>query len=77
LAIGIVQVNGSFQRGSVVSLYTPSGEEIGRGLCNYPSTEVAKIMGQGSEKIAGILGHRPYESVIHRNNLALITTPDA
>lgn len=71
LAIGISEVNGQFQRGSVVSLYTTGGKEIARGLCNYPSTEVARIMGQPSDRIAGILGHRPYESVIHRDNLVL------
>ncbi len=76
LAIGITHVNGSFQRGSVVSLFTPDGQEIARGLCNYPSTEVAKIIGQPSDKITDILGHRPYESVVHRDNLALVSSSD-
>ncbi|MDF1841215.1 MAG: glutamate 5-kinase [Rubripirellula sp.] len=71
LAIGIVSVNGSFQRGSVVSLHDPNGQEIARGLCNYPSSEVEKIQGQPSERISEILGHRPYESVVHRDNLVL------
>jgi glutamate 5-kinase len=72
LAIGITQVNGSFQRGSVVSLYDPEGQEIARGLSNYPSSEVEKILGQPSDRISEILGHRPYESVVHRDNLVLI-----
>ncbi len=76
LAIGITKVDGSFQRGGVVSLYTPTGQEIARGLCNYPSTEVEKIIGQPSDKIADILGHRPYESVVHRNNMTLMSSPD-
>ena len=71
LAIGITRVDGSFQRGSVVSLHDPSGQEIARGLCNYPSSEVEKIIGQPSDKIGEILGHRPYESVVHRDNLVL------
>lgn len=77
LAIGITNVNGEFQRGSVVSLFTPAGKEIARGLCNYPSTEVARILGKPSEQIAEILGHRPYESVVHRDNLTLIQAADA
>lgn len=72
LAIGITSVSGQFQRGSVVALFTPDGKEIGRGLCNYPSTEVTRIMGQPSDRITEILGHRPYESVVHRDNLTLI-----
>lgn len=72
LAIGVTDVSGQFQRGSVVSVFTLAGKEIARGLCNYPSTEVIRIMGQPSEMIAEILGHRPYESVVHRDNLTLI-----
>ncbi len=72
LAIGITEVSGQFQRGSVVSIYNRAGKEIARGLCNYPSTEVARIIGQPSDKIADILGHRPYESVVHRDNLTVI-----
>lgn len=77
LAIGITRVNGSFQRGSVVSLHDPAGQEIARGLCNYPSNEVEKILGQPSDKISGILGHRPYENVVHRNNMVLTGSVDS
>ncbi len=71
LAIGIIAVEGSFSRGSVVSIVDPSGHEIARGLCNYPSDEASLIIGASNEKIAEILGHRPYENVVHRNNLVL------
>ena len=71
LAIGITGVEGSFKHGSVVSIVDGEGNEIARGLTNYPSSEVAKILGKPSDQIAGILGHRPYESVVHRDNLAL------
>ena len=71
LAIGIKTVEGSFSRGSVVSIVGPNGDEIARGLCNYPSNEVARIAGASNEEIAEILGHRPYENVVHRNNMVL------
>lgn len=73
LAVGIKSVTGSFQRGSVVALRDSQGVEIARGLCNYPSDEVAKIIGQPSDKIGEILGYRPYECVVHRNNLVLLS----
>ncbi|MFK8112267.1 MAG: glutamate 5-kinase [Rubripirellula sp.] len=76
LAIGITQVNGNFHRGSVVSLLDSDGQEIARGLCNYPSTAVEKILGKQSEEIFEILGHRPYENVVHRDNLVLTATGD-
>ena len=71
LAIGINRVDGEFKRGSVISLVDPDGQEIARGLSNYPSSEVRMIVGQSSDKIADILGHRPYESVVHRDNMAV------
>jgi len=76
LAIGIRQVAGTFQHGAVVALVGPDGEEIGRGLCNYRSAEIERICGCSSEQIESILGHRPYENVVHRNNLALNVVPD-
>ena len=72
LAVGITGITGSFRRGSVVSLHDPEGNEIAKGLCNYPSIEVEKIKGKPSESIGQILGHCPYECVIHRNNLVVI-----
>tara|TARA_R110002049_G_scaffold4601_5_gene32066 strand:- start:103877 stop:105025 length:1149 start_codon:yes stop_codon:yes gene_type:complete len=73
LAIGIKKVDGDFKRGSVVAIVDPDGNEIARGLSNYPSSEVAKIMGLASDKIADVLGHRPYENVVHRDNMAVQT----
>lgn len=71
LAIGIKDVSGEFGRGAVVSLCDLSGREVARGLTNYPSDEVYRILGLPSEKIAAVLGHRTYEVVVHRDNLVL------
>ncbi|EMI24919.1 glutamate 5-kinase [Rhodopirellula europaea] len=76
LAIGIQRVEGTFAHGNVVRLVGPDGEEFGRGLSNYRSHEVARIAGKPSEQIEWILGHRPYENVIHRNNLVLRIVPE-
>jgi glutamate 5-kinase len=73
LAVGIQRVTGTFKRGSVVSMVDSAGKELARGLCNYPSDEVEKILGQPSDKIAEILGHRPYESVVHRDNMTVLS----
>ncbi|HBJ37840.1 MAG TPA: glutamate 5-kinase, partial [Planctomycetaceae bacterium] len=73
LAIGIRSVSGDFRRGAVVSLCDGDGNEIARGLTNYPSDEVEKIRGLASDRIADVLGHRPYEVVVHRDNLVVTT----
>jgi glutamate 5-kinase len=73
LAAGIVGTQGEFQKGDVVALCDAEGTVIARGLTNYSSADVERIKGIKSEKIAHILGRRPYEEVIHRDNLAIVT----
>lgn len=72
LAIGIVEAEGEFGKGDIVGLVNDQGQEIARGLTNYPAAEIRRIKGLKSDKIAQVLGHRPYEEVIHRDNLALV-----
>lgn len=71
LAIGIHEVLGQFDAGAVVAIKSINGEEVARGLCNYPSRELDRIKGKISDMITGILGHRPYESVVHRDNMTV------
>lgn len=70
LAIGIVDLEGTFRKGDVVSLYDRGGVEFARGLTNYAANEVQRIKGLKTDQIAAALGHCPYEEVIHRDNLA-------
>lgn len=71
LSIGIVSVDGNFSRGETVSIVCPTGEEIARGLVNYSSEELKKIMGCKSDEIKKILGYDGSTEVIHRDNLVL------
>jgi glutamate 5-kinase len=73
LAIGVRRIEGSFQKGDVVSLCRENGQEIARGLTNYGCEELRRISGQSTENIVGILGHCPYDEVIHRDNLVIIS----
>jgi glutamate 5-kinase len=72
LPIGVVQVQGSFGKGDVVSLCDPDGAEFARGLTNYSAADAGRIVGLRSEQIAPILGGVPYEEVVHRDNLVVI-----
>jgi glutamate 5-kinase len=56
----------------VVALCDAEGNVLARGLTNYSSADVERIKGLKSEKIAQVLGRRPYEEVIHRDNLAIV-----
>jgi len=71
LAIGVVGVTGHFAKGDVVSLRGPDGAEFARGLCNYPAEEVERIQGLKTDQIAEMLGHCPYDEVVHRDNMVV------
>jgi glutamate 5-kinase len=72
LAIGITASEGEFSKGDVVAIRDAAGQEFARGLTNYHASEIRRIKGLPSREIAQVLGHQPYEEVIHRDNLALV-----
>ncbi|MBL8798823.1 MAG: glutamate 5-kinase [Planctomycetia bacterium] len=72
LSIGVLQVNGAFGKGDVVSLCDPAGSEFARGLCNYSAADAARIRGLRTEQIGEVLGAIPYEEMVHRDNLVVI-----
>ena len=71
LPSGIVGVEGEFSVGAPVELRKTDDETLGNGLVNYSSTDIRKIMGLKSNQIKNRLGHKPYDDVIHRDNLAV------
>ena len=71
LPSGIVGVEGEFSVGAPVEFRTMDNEILGTGLVNYSSTDIRKIMGLKSNQIKNCLGQKPYDDVIHRDNLAV------
>jgi len=69
LPIGIVSVNGQFSRGDTVRIRNCTGDEIGRGIVNYSSTETERIRGCRSREIPKVLGYCAYDEVVHRDYL--------
>jgi glutamate 5-kinase len=72
LPIGVVGVDGAFERGEVVGCYAPDGREVARGLANYGSQEAARIARRPSSEIEAILGYVDEPELIHRDNLVLL-----
>lgn len=70
---GVVECAGSFAKGDAVAVKDRRGVEIARGLANYPAAEASMIKGVKTSEIAGILGQKPYDEVIHRDNMAVLT----
>ncbi len=71
LPSGIVHVRGDFSRGDLVAICNEHGSEFGRGLVNYGTDEMQKIMGQKTSALRRILGDAPYEEAIHRDHLVM------
>ncbi len=76
LPSGIRGTERSFRAGDVVSLLDAQGVEFGRGLANYGRDDVERIRGLRSDAIARTLGVKPYDEVVHRDNLVIVEPPD-
>jgi glutamate 5-kinase len=72
LPIGVIAVEGEFERGEVVACCDAEGVEIARGLVNYSAMEALRIMRKPSSEIEKILGYVDESALIHRDNLVLL-----
>jgi glutamate 5-kinase len=71
LPSGILKVEGNFNVGAAVEFKGTQSQTYGIGLVNYSAADISKIKGLNSNKIGACLGHKPYDEVIHRDNLAI------
>lgn len=71
LPSGIHQIEGSFERGDAVRLCGLSGREFAKGVTNYNSAELTRILGRKTKEIEGILGYKYGDEVVHRDNLVI------
>jgi glutamate 5-kinase len=71
LPSGLTEVSGKFLAGDLVAVTDEQGQEVAKGLCNFSSEDLKKIMGRHTDQIEKILGAKDYDEVIHRDNLVL------
>ncbi|HRU87622.1 MAG TPA: glutamate 5-kinase [Syntrophales bacterium] len=71
LPSGVIAVEGDFHVGDPVLCLDTEGKILAKGLVNYGSEEVGKIMGLKTSKIQQVLGYKDYDEVIHRDNMAV------
>ena len=71
LPSGVRGVAKVFEAGDVVSLVS-GGQEFARGLSNYDSKELERVKGLKTSEIEAVLGYKPADEVVHRDNLALL-----
>ncbi|MBA3581505.1 MAG: glutamate 5-kinase [Gammaproteobacteria bacterium] len=71
LPVGVIEIEGDFQRGDLVRCVDKNGQEIARGLVNYDADEAARIKGHASHQIEALLNYIDEPELIHRDNLVL------
>ena len=72
LSIGVIDVQGQFERGDVVACVNEKNVEVARGIVNYNSADTRKIKQKASSEIEKILGYVEESELIHRDNLIII-----
>ncbi len=72
LAAGIIEVQGDFDAGDAIEVRDQTGHPIARALVNYSATQIERIKGRKSHEIEGILGHKDFDEVAHRDNMAML-----
>jgi glutamate 5-kinase len=72
LAVGVVSLQGSFQRGECVAVKSEQGVTLARGLVNYDAQDAAKIVGEPTRNIKAVLGFINEPELIHRDNLVVL-----
>ncbi len=72
LPVGLTAVSGTFERGDTVRLENNDGNEIARGIVNYGSRDLARLIRCPSDRIESILGYHFGDEVIHRNDLVML-----
>ncbi|WP_301101231.1 glutamate 5-kinase [Propionivibrio sp.] len=71
LPIGVLGVQGEFERGAAVACLSADGVEVARGLINYGSSDARRIARRASQDIEAILGYIDEPEIVHRDNLIL------
>jgi glutamate 5-kinase len=71
LSAGIKEVFGDFEDGAVVEVIDENHKVIAKGLTNFDSSELPKMLGKNSAKLIEEFGAGYEKEVIHRDDLVL------
>ena len=72
LPAGVTAVEGKFERGDIITIYGEDGNALARGIAGYNAAETKQIRGKKSDAAAAILGHGHRDTLIHRDDLAML-----
>ncbi|MET1153877.1 glutamate 5-kinase [Arthrobacter sp.] len=72
LPAGIVSVKGDFEPGDPVELADGDGRVVGRGLVNFSSYELPRMLGRSTRELAASLGRQYEREIIHVDDLVVL-----
>jgi glutamate 5-kinase len=72
LPAGVVEVSGVFEPGDPVQLVGGDGTVVARGLVNYSSAELPRMLGRSTHDLAEEFGAEYERSVVHVNDLVVL-----
>ncbi|TKV28167.1 glutamate 5-kinase [Arthrobacter sp. NamB2] len=75
LPAGVVGVSGAFEAGDPVQLVNRDGTVVARGLVNYSSAELPRMLGRSTHDLADEFGAEYERSVVHVNDLVVLHAP--
>ena len=71
LPAGVITVEGSFEKGDLIEIFSHNGIKIASGLTSYNSQEIVTIAGKKTYDIETLLGYVGRDELIHRDDLVL------
>jgi glutamate 5-kinase len=72
LSVGVVAIEGAWERGDPLLVVDQGRRQLARGLANYASDDVQRLLGAHSDQIEARLGYHYGDEVIHRDNLVVL-----
>ena len=76
LAVGVAKVEGSFNKGDTVRVYSLDNRLIAKGISNFSDSNIEKIMGKNEKQILKERGEEFCCEVIHRDSLVVFDEND-
>lgn len=72
LPAGIKTIEGNFEAGDAVLIIDEDGNDIAKGICEYASEEVVKILGKKSTELKAMGFEGLPEEVVHRDKMVIL-----
>jgi glutamate 5-kinase len=74
--VGVIKVEGSFNKGDTVRVYSPDNRLIAKGISNFSDEALEKIRGRNDKQILKEHGLEFCCEVIHRDSLVVFNEND-